>query len=110
MTEPLALWHGWTEVATTKNRFEEEPAMAKQRMGTVSPGSRDLHNSMSENGSSIDSTDISTLAYQLWQGRGCPEGSPEIDWLEAEKQLRAHLDEAVAPQNSQPILVRRSGA
>jgi hypothetical protein len=30
---------------------------------------------------------ISDLAYELWQARGCPDGSPEADWQEAEKQL-----------------------
>ena len=29
--------------------------------------------------------DIANLAYSLWQQRGSPEGSPEQDWLEAEK-------------------------
>jgi hypothetical protein len=32
--------------------------------------------------------EIATLAYQLWQARGCPEGSPEEDWSEAVAQLR----------------------
>lgn len=32
-------------------------------------------------------TDIAQLAYTLWQQRGCPIGSAEIDWLEAERQL-----------------------
>lgn len=32
--------------------------------------------------------DIAQLAYALWQKRGCPDGSAEIDWLEAEAQLR----------------------
>ena len=31
---------------------------------------------------------IANLAYQLWQARGCPEGSPEEDWYRAEEQLR----------------------
>jgi hypothetical protein len=31
---------------------------------------------------------IGELAYRLWQARGCPEGSAEQDWLDAEKQLR----------------------
>ena len=31
--------------------------------------------------------DIAQLAYALWQQRGCPTGSSEIDWLEAEQQL-----------------------
>jgi hypothetical protein len=33
--------------------------------------------------------EISELAYSLWQGRGCPEGSPDEDWLRAARQLRA---------------------
>jgi hypothetical protein len=32
---------------------------------------------------------LEKLAYGLWQERGCPYGSPEIDWLEAERKLRA---------------------
>jgi Protein of unknown function (DUF2934) len=31
---------------------------------------------------------IGELAYSLWQSRGCPEGSAEKDWLDAEKQLK----------------------
>jgi hypothetical protein len=30
----------------------------------------------------------SELAYSLWRQRGCPEGSADEDWLEAERQLR----------------------
>jgi hypothetical protein len=30
---------------------------------------------------------IADLAYALWQARGCPEGSSEIDWIEAERQV-----------------------
>jgi hypothetical protein len=33
--------------------------------------------------------DIAALAYALWQERGCPEGSPEEDWLKAEQELSA---------------------
>jgi hypothetical protein len=31
---------------------------------------------------------IGALAYTLWQKRGCPCGSPEVDWLKAERTLR----------------------
>lgn len=31
---------------------------------------------------------IAALAKKLWEERGCPEGSPEVDWFEAEKRLR----------------------
>lgn len=32
---------------------------------------------------------VAALAYELWQGRGCPEGSPEEDWFRAEQALRS---------------------
>jgi hypothetical protein len=32
--------------------------------------------------------DIAKLAYALWQQRGCPEGSAEQDWYEAEQTMR----------------------
>jgi len=31
---------------------------------------------------------IAALAKILWAERGCPEGSPEVDWFQAEQQLR----------------------
>ena len=41
---------------------------------------------------------IANLAYALWQQRGCPKGSPEQDWGEAEKKLR---------EEQQPTALRR---
>lgn len=40
---------------------------------------------------------IAALAYVLWQERGFPHGSPEVDWLKAERTLRpnAHTDQSV---------------
>jgi len=32
--------------------------------------------------------DIAIVAYALWRQRGCPEGSPEQDWFEAEERVR----------------------
>lgn len=37
-------------------------------------------------------SDIAVLAFQLWQDRGAPEGSPEKDWYEAERQLTGQPD------------------
>jgi len=36
---------------------------------------------------SPQSDQIAALAYELWQSRGCPEGSPEEDWFHAEDEL-----------------------
>jgi hypothetical protein len=34
---------------------------------------------------------VQKLAYQLWEKRGSPLWSPEIDWFAAEKAVRAYL-------------------
>ena len=31
---------------------------------------------------------IAQLAYDLWQKRGCPIGSPDEDWFRVENELR----------------------
>jgi hypothetical protein len=36
----------------------------------------------------IGSQEIAALAYQYWQARGCPDGSPEEDWFRAERELQ----------------------
>jgi hypothetical protein len=35
--------------------------------------------------------EIEKLAYRLWQERGCPFGSPEEDWFNAERELDGGL-------------------
>ena len=35
----------------------------------------------------LDRESIAALAYRLWQQRGCPQGSGEDDWLQAESTL-----------------------
>jgi hypothetical protein len=32
--------------------------------------------------------EIAQLAFELWQRRGCPVGSPEEDWVQAETTIR----------------------
>ncbi len=45
---------------------------------------------------------IAVRAYFYWEARGCPHGSPETDWEEAERELREektrpeHRSEAAA--------------
>lgn len=62
--------------------------MAKSKMAVVagpeSPNAA-IQNFISEPGNQVE---ISALAYQLWQQRGYPLGSPEVDWFRAEEELR----------------------
>jgi hypothetical protein len=43
---------------------------------------------------------VAKLAYQLWLDRGCPEGSPEEDWLRAEQVLDAGSGPGARPAES----------
>ena len=36
--------------------------------------------------------DIASRAYELWQARGCPYGSPEQDWFQAVTELRTRRE------------------
>ena len=48
---------------------------------------------MNEHGIAIfGHAEIAELAYALWQARGCPQGSPEEDWLHAAHALRARAE------------------
>jgi len=40
-------------------------------------------------GSELAHEQIARLAYAHWQNRGCPDGSPEEDWLRAEAELKS---------------------
>jgi hypothetical protein len=35
--------------------------------------------------------EIAALAFERWQQRGCPEGSPQEDWFHAAEQLRSRI-------------------
>ena len=35
-----------------------------------------------------DQNQMQRLAFQFWLDRGCPIGSPEIDWYRAEEEIR----------------------
>jgi hypothetical protein len=59
----------------------------------------------------LKSVTVEQLAYRLWQQRGSPEGSPEVDWLQAEIDLQVDWDSqrrtAAARDATKPA--RRSG-
>jgi DUF2934 family protein len=46
----------------------------------------------------IDVQAVRRRAHELWQRRGCPTGTPELDWQQAERELRADS----APRETPP--------
>ena len=35
----------------------------------------------------LDHEQIALVAYAIWQAKGCPDGSSEADWIQAEREL-----------------------
>jgi len=50
---------------------------------------------------------VAKLAYQLWEGRGRPFGSPEVDWFAAERAVYSSLVASglVTPSPNGPQLI-----
>ena len=65
--------------ATAKSPLQGESAIRKPPTIARESNSQVSETSTQEN--------LAKLAYGLWEERGCPYGSPEIDWLEAERKL-----------------------
>jgi hypothetical protein len=67
---------------TATQRSPQRESEANTNESTVTGGV-----SQSQPSGSSMQEDIARLAYALWQERGCPIGSPESDWFEAEQKL-----------------------
>ncbi len=47
---------------------------------------------------------VARLAYEHWQQRGCPFGTPEEDWFHAEEQIKQTLSETpVSPDRGKTV-------
>jgi len=44
--------------------------------------------------------ELCRVAYGFWQERGCPDGSPEVDWQRAEEELGLKEVESYASASS----------
>ncbi len=57
-----------------------------------------------------DSTAIAALAYEFWQDRGCPDGTPEEDWFRAEEELEGRKAGRLVALRQAEHLTHRSAA
>ena len=72
---------------TPKPRAKRITKPAEVPAVEVSPQETAAHPSQEE---------IARLAFLFWEARGCQGGSPEEDWLRAEKQLSQRASAATA--------------
>jgi hypothetical protein len=61
-----------------------------QRDVTTEPEVQTRHSS------GVDEVLVALRAYELWQARGCPVGSDQEDWFNAEEELRSHVSQGPA--------------
>ena len=60
----------------------EQSRRALEHAGIAGP--RTSHAATSAHGiSTFGHAEIAALAHELWQARGCPEGSPQEDWFQS---------------------------
>jgi hypothetical protein len=50
----------------------------------------------------IDPGLIRAKAYEIWQSQGCPEGTAERNWFDAERQLTSRPTAALRENPSSP--------
>ncbi len=86
----------WAGVCGNRYRYfaviqEEETAMSGMNCKIDIPST----NEMEQFPDSMEKKEIASVAYALWQSRGCPLGSPEADWFRAEREVRARRPAAI---------------
>ena len=64
------------------------------------PEQHEAENFGSEAGALPSRDQIAAKAFELWQARGCPQGSAEQDWLEAEAELQLQAASSDRMQNT----------
>ena len=70
--------------------------MAKSNMSVVAVSESPQNAAQNFISEPANQAEISALAYELWIQRGCPLGSPEVDWFRAKEELRRKKRLAVA--------------
>jgi hypothetical protein len=53
---------------------------------------RDDAKELEERSGGIFHDRIEERAHELWEARGCPDGSPEVDWFQAEQEMSVPRD------------------
>jgi hypothetical protein len=64
---------------------------------------------LGKSGPAIPQERIAQRAYEKWCQRGCPHGTDQQDWLEAEAELRAEMAGGRAP-HATPSMPQVPGA
>src|SRR5436305_1585116 len=59
---------------------------------------------------SLDRSAVAARAYALWQERGCPIGSDQEDWFQAERELKSPPAATAIPLLARDARLKRSSS
>jgi hypothetical protein len=71
------------------HRHKKEAVVAKSKMAVMAGSESPQDVTQDVISEPVNQAEISALAYELWIQRGCPLGSPEVDWFRAEEELKS---------------------
>lgn len=69
-------------VAAATEQAGTQPANASSQTTAAEPSSGTDTQNPAQSDTPVQ---VEVVAYYLWLERGCPIGSPEVDWMEAER-------------------------
>jgi hypothetical protein len=67
---------------------QEQSARAREHSQQAYLKSQEVHREATTR-STFGHEETAALAHKLWRDRGCPQGSPELDWSLAVEELRS---------------------
>ncbi len=78
-------------------RIKDDTVSKTETRGETRPSAGEVEIETGASGPEHD--EIACLAYESWQQRGCPIGTPEEDWFRAEEQIKQTLNETPTPNS-----------
>ena len=84
------------EIKSAPSSRKKEAVVAKSKMAVMAAPESPQDATQNVISEPANQGEISALAYELWIQRGCPLGSPEVDWFRAKEELRRKKRLAVA--------------
>ena len=80
--------HAHNSAAQQHGKQDHRSGQEASRMALEHSNKAYLHSQQIHHAINDQHVATATLAHELWQARGCPEGSPETDWHQAATQLK----------------------
>jgi hypothetical protein len=83
--------------------------MSRKESRSQAPANTAVMESEGPLGASPSQKEIAALAYSYWEARGYRGGSPQEDWLQAERELRDRQSQGSVQEEHRPRTMKQTG-